>query len=489
MSDKDNNELSRNERVALATRLFGLYMLPLHLADAKTQGELTDIDCAMDNARVPFYRDQLTEEMKKILEEDKQSPSSTLERLKNMSSEDLNKLLDDIVPPLAFDASDLKGPLDFSDIGKPLSVAAFEIPRDENGKIDIAKLPEEIRDTIEMISELFSESTAQSEEVIEQMIKVARMNSGHFPEFPFDLPVIRQSQLDQMTIRGVGNMDDTIRQSRVAALALNRAPSVEPTQEQRDLFNRQRDMQLLGPDRKKAEMFDFTRPLRHQAIINSLSGGGKKHYGVLSTEEELKQQGYKTMANKSVGESEYIRPEDRDGLLSEFSPEEQMGMKLPDDLAAKLSKPLPEGKIPFNEEVIPTGFGHLSKMVEGGIRREDMVVFGSKTPVSPRSVFGPVFDQARAQRELYKGLILRLNKEIEEGPLAGLMFVAGVTRGMHNEILFKIDVKMAKGRSGYLYPSFKAGNRTRAYQTYYGNLFEKYRQEIRDAEAKAMERE
>lgn len=65
-----NNKLTRKERVTLATRVFGLYMMPLYYADAKTDSELTDIDCAMDNSRVPHYRDQLSEQMKSILLED-----------------------------------------------------------------------------------------------------------------------------------------------------------------------------------------------------------------------------------------------------------------------------------------------------------------------------------------------------------------------------------------------------------------------------------
>lgn len=255
---------------------------------------------------------------------------------------------------------------------------------------------------------------------------------------------------------------------------------------------RQRDMQLLGPDRSKAEMFDFTRPLRHQAIINSLSGGKEKHYGVLSTEEQ-KQQGYKNMPDKSIGESEYIRPEDRDALLSGYSPEEQMGMKLPDDLAAKLSKPLPEGKIPFDEEVLPTGFNQINKMIEGGVRPGDMIAFGAKTSASPRSVFAPIFDQARAQRHLYKSLIVRMNEELSQGPLAGLLFITGARRnntpGVLVDMTFEFTVKMRKTKSGEKLPSYRAMNRYRAYAAYFESLRKKYIRAVHEADKQVMERE
>jgi hypothetical protein len=69
----ESKELTREERVAIATRIYGLYMMPQFLFDAKlnnSSSALTDIDCAMDNAGVPYYRDLLKESEKKVLEEE-----------------------------------------------------------------------------------------------------------------------------------------------------------------------------------------------------------------------------------------------------------------------------------------------------------------------------------------------------------------------------------------------------------------------------------
>jgi hypothetical protein len=59
MTTKDNNVLTREERVEIASRFLGMYTASTQLADARTSGELADIDCALDNLGVPIYRDQL----------------------------------------------------------------------------------------------------------------------------------------------------------------------------------------------------------------------------------------------------------------------------------------------------------------------------------------------------------------------------------------------------------------------------------------------
>jgi len=73
-ANKESKELTREERVAIATRIYGLYMMPIFLSDAKlnaSSGALVDIDCAMDNAGVPYYRSMLKDSEKAVLEEEK----------------------------------------------------------------------------------------------------------------------------------------------------------------------------------------------------------------------------------------------------------------------------------------------------------------------------------------------------------------------------------------------------------------------------------
>lgn len=60
---KNEDQLTRNERLWLAQTIYGLYMFGM----ANTVMERTDEDCAMDNMLVPFYRNQLTDTHKKEL--------------------------------------------------------------------------------------------------------------------------------------------------------------------------------------------------------------------------------------------------------------------------------------------------------------------------------------------------------------------------------------------------------------------------------------
>lgn len=48
--------ISRAERITLAVCVYGLYTMGL----ATTDSERCDEDCAMDNMRVPYYKEQLT---------------------------------------------------------------------------------------------------------------------------------------------------------------------------------------------------------------------------------------------------------------------------------------------------------------------------------------------------------------------------------------------------------------------------------------------
>lgn len=56
--------LPRETRINLAVSYYGLYMFGM----AVTQSERVDEDCAMDNAGIPYYEDQLTEAHKAKLE-------------------------------------------------------------------------------------------------------------------------------------------------------------------------------------------------------------------------------------------------------------------------------------------------------------------------------------------------------------------------------------------------------------------------------------
>lgn len=107
--------------------------------------------------------------------------------------------------------------------------------------------------------------------------------------------------------------------------------------------------------------------------------------------------------------------------------------------------------------------------------------------------FAPTFNAQVARRHLYKALLIRMNKELKEGPLEGTLFVTGVGRdGNSNSVdsvRFVLDVKMMMDKAGNAVPSFKAINRSKAYKGYLAALRLKYAQEIIDAEQKVMERE
>lgn len=72
-----SRQLSIDERVALAVRFYGLYTFSLELANArsvltpveKRQLLMGDLQCAMDNMRVPFQENQLTAEQRDYLAE------------------------------------------------------------------------------------------------------------------------------------------------------------------------------------------------------------------------------------------------------------------------------------------------------------------------------------------------------------------------------------------------------------------------------------
>lgn len=149
---------------------------------------------------------------------------------------------------------------------------------------------------------------------------------------------------------------------------------------------------------------------------------------------------------------------------------------------ATVTTPINEGEIkdekfelqPIDHQLYPTTIRELENL-----------------PLSRQ--FAPVFSAEVARRHLYKSLIVRMNEELAQGPLAGLITITGVHRENDPKALisvsFELTVKMITTRSGDLRPSFKAMNRSKAYETYFTNLRRKYVLEIRESEDKVMERE
>jgi hypothetical protein len=64
------NELSREQRVALATRVYGAHYLTLWLTEAKNQADLDRIDSKLDCAGVPHHHTLLSEREKEVLQQD-----------------------------------------------------------------------------------------------------------------------------------------------------------------------------------------------------------------------------------------------------------------------------------------------------------------------------------------------------------------------------------------------------------------------------------
>jgi hypothetical protein len=62
---KMSESLTRNERLNLAVCYFGLYTIGMATNDC----DKVDEDCAMDNAGVPFYYDQLNDRQRKVLDD------------------------------------------------------------------------------------------------------------------------------------------------------------------------------------------------------------------------------------------------------------------------------------------------------------------------------------------------------------------------------------------------------------------------------------
>ena len=148
---------------------------------------------------------------------------------------------------------------------------------------------------------------------------------------------------------------------------------------------------------------------------------------------------------------------------------------------------LANGTIPDN---IPLGIPHLEGKLSGGLKREELTAItafsdptrqvGFDLPII-RQKFGPTFDAAVARRHLYKDLLIRMNEEINKGPLKGMVIFTGVThtRIAPAPIQFVFSVTW----------SHKSRNRMKAYDKYFNSLKTKYLLEIIEAEAKVMERE
>jgi hypothetical protein len=219
-----------------------------------------------------------------------------------------------------------------------------------------------------------------------------------------------------------------------------------------------------------------------------------KSYGVLSSlsQSEISDQPTRGMPNKSIGETEYVRPEDRAALLSGYSMEEQMGLKLPDELAERLKNMnFDQAPSPISPE-FAADIAKINSVQSQAILANLEVSGASDAGIGPRGTasfmdtpfdlpiirqrqFAPVFDAAVSRRHIYKDLLNRMNKEIEQGPLKGIVLFTGVTAGLPNiapgQFIFSIKW------------THKARNRMKAYSTYFSNLKIKYLLEIKETDA------
>lgn len=90
--------------------------------------------------------------------------------------------------------------------------------------------------------------------------------------------------------------------------------------------------------------------------------------------------------------------------------------------------------------------------------------------------FAPVFDAAVARRHIYKDLLIRLNAEVQKGPLAGHVFFTGVTTAppgseFNRQFMFTMTW------------TCKARNRMKSYSGYFDQLRRKYLLEIDETDA------
>lgn len=58
-------KIPRDDRISIGFKFYGMYLLGM----AATENDMVDEDCCMDNMRVPYYQDQLTDAHKQYLAE------------------------------------------------------------------------------------------------------------------------------------------------------------------------------------------------------------------------------------------------------------------------------------------------------------------------------------------------------------------------------------------------------------------------------------
>lgn len=277
------------------------------------------------------------------------------------------------------------------------------------------------------------------------------------------------------------------------------------------------DLHLLGPDRNKAEMFGFLDPIRRRShlplpteeellngrnlrITDSKSDGIEPPSGVpqlLSRDEHGR-----PLPDKSMGETEYMRPEDRAALFAAVGTD--AGQKAMEELVAAL---LPDPTKPINTtDFSDIGVPLSTDAQEFMSRREallqdhlrnfprgtgDLDPEMFKAPINKGydidtkvfAGFAPVFDAAVARRHLFKDLLKRLNAEVDAGPLKGILFFHSVLRVPKAQLKDGIEIDFSmKGTD------FRHYNRLKAYTGYLLQLRQKYVDEILGAEAKVMER-
>lgn len=155
-------------------------------------------------------------------------------------------------------------------------------------------------------------------------------------------------------------------------------------------------LQLLGPDRNKAAAFDFDRPLLSR------------------------------MPNKSVGESE-MGSGLRGVYFPEHSLEENLGMKLPDELAERL-------------------------------RNTDL----SQAPSPASEEFSVIYAKEAMARRRYKAIILSINLKLKKGPLAEFVYIKGIRK--INPHTYVVECAYPQGKT------FRAMNRMKTFRPYLGDI-------------------
>jgi hypothetical protein len=99
----------------------------------------------------------------------------------------------------------------------------------------------------------------------------------------------------------------------------------------------------------------------------------------------------------------------------------------------------------------------------------------NQDPLFVRQLFKEEAEFEAKRKELYKDLVSDFNKEIEKGPMKGLIIILGVTREPHT-LGTKLSHKFKYGGKR----TFAFENRLNAYQSYIKELTQKYANKVAD---------